>query len=324
MLSDLPDTLQTFFYPQVEQLAMRETRAEFGGCAVLPEKTGEGYLWVASLGPHCLLSVHDFMLNEEVPLVEYPESSFALCLMTTNMAHLAPVPPFRAEGEENVIAFRQPDGTTRFTMPKRSRCHSTTLCFLPEYFDYASSITGADPDQIKKRFEHASPNGLPPSIRRCLRALAPKLRGDDGTALRYASLALESLSLMMESADVSVPSREVELVRQALEIMEAHLAERVTLDDVAGRLFVSRSTLCKAFRDVEGCGVLEKLSRLRMERASELLRGSDLAVADIATAVGFAHQSSFCAAFKRTFGLSPSQVRSREGVVAFRGSGERW
>lgn len=312
MLSDLPDTLQTFFYPQVEQLAMRETQAEFGGRAVLPEEVGDGYLWVASLGPYCLLSVHDFMLAEEIPLVEYPQSSFALCLMTPNMARLAPVPPFYTEEKESVVAFRQLDGTTRFTMPKRSRCRSTTLCFLPEYFDYASSVTGVDPDQIKERFEHASSDLWSPSIRRCLRALTPRTQDDGGTALRYASLALESLSLMMEPVGTfAPPPHEAQLVRRALEIMEAHLAERVTLDGLAGQLFVSKSTLCKAFRRAEGCGVLEKLTRLRMERASELLREGDLPVADIASAVGFAHQSSFCAAYKRAFGLSPSQARAR-------------
>lgn len=312
MLSDLPDTLQTFFYPQVEQLAMRETRAEFGGRAVLPEEVGDGYLWVTSLGPYCLLSVHDFMLAEEIPLVEYPQSSFALCLMTPNMARLAPVPFVGTEEEESVVAFRQLDGTARFTMPKRSRCRSTTLCFLPEYFDYVSSVTGVDPGQIKERFEHGSPDLWSPSLRRCLRALAPRPQGDGGTALRYAALALESLSLMMEHGGVSAPQlREVELVRQALEIMESRLAERMTLDGLAAQLFVSKSALCKAFRKVEGLSVSEKLTRLRMERAFELLKGNSLPVADVASAVGFAHQSSFCAAYKRAFGFSPSQTRAR-------------
>lgn len=312
MLAELPDTLQTFFYPQVEQLRMRETRAEFGGCAVLPEELGDGYLWVAALGPHCLLSVHDFALKEEVHLKEYPQSSYALSLMTANMAELAPVPPFQTEQEENLVAFEQSDGETCFKMPMRSRCHSTTLCFLPEYFDHAASITGVAPDTIKDRFRKASPGSLPLQLRCCLRSLSPNPRSGGDAAIRYASLAFDSLSMLMQpSHDTPAQHHERKLVSSAIDAMSEHLADKMTLDDLAAELYVSKSTLCKAFRKVEGKGASETLAQLRMQRATDLLAKSSLTIGEIAKEVGFAHQSSFCKAYKHHCGISPTCARAR-------------
>lgn len=311
MLAELPDTLQTFFCPQIEQLRMRETRAELGGCAVLPEELGDGYLWVAALGPYCLLSVHDFTLKEEIRLKEYPHSSYALCLMTANMAELAPVPPFQAEQDDNLVAFEQSDGETCFKMPMRSRCHSTTLCFLPEYFDHAASITGVDPEAIKDRFRKAAPGSLPLQLRCRLRSLSPNPRGGDDVAVRYASLAFDSLSMMMRPPhNTQARQQERELVSCAIDAMSEHMADKVTLDDLAASLYVSKSTLCKAFRDVEGKGASEVMAHLRMQRASELLVESSLPIGDIAKAVGFAHQSSFCKAYKRHCGISPTCART--------------
>lgn len=309
MLADVPDTLQTFFYPQVEQLGMHETRAEFGGYATLPRDVGEGYLWVTGLGPYCLLSVHDFVLREEVPLREYPESSFALSLMTANMAKLAPVHSFHSGEGEDVVAFRQSSEATCFTMPKRSRCHSTTLCFLPEYFDCISSVAGIDPDKVKHRFDRLTCEAVSPQVQNCLRLLKPHPHGSESVALHYASVALKSLSVLMASTEELPSLRDRELADNALTYMQKHLADRLTLDELAAELFVSKSTLGKAFRAAEGTGVLEKLAQLRMEKATELLTSTSLSVGEIATHVGYAHQSSFTAAYRRHYGISPVQGR---------------
>ena len=313
MLANVPDTLQTFFAPQIEQLGLREIRAEFGGWADLPADLGEGYLWVAGLGPYCLLSVHDFTLRESVPLKEYPADSFALSLMTANMAELAPVPSFPAKREENILAFHQSDEEVHFTMPGKTRCRSTTLCFLPEYFDRAAALTDVDPNELRHRFEQAAPNLLPSAMRACLRSLRPNPQGGSEAALRYAGLALEALSLITEPMPLpQATSRERELVNHARTLMKERLAKRFTLEDLAGQLFVSKSTLCKAFRHVEGKGPSEVMTQLKMNHARRLLLESDLPISAIAFEVGFAHQSSFCDAYKRYYGMSPLQARRFE------------
>lgn len=313
VLADVPEQLQTLFLPQVEQLRMREERATFGGLAVLPEDAGTGYLWVAALGEHCLLSAHDFTLRTDIPLTEYPTDSYALSLMSKSMTALAPVPAIPKPAEDNVLAFRQRPETTSFTLPAHVRCRSTTLCFMPEYFEQAANLTGMDPDALKSALASATPNALPPAVRACLKTLAPRKAGSDAEGLRYAAKALEALSYLTNAPSSVCPPEATEaqrqLVAQAVSFMEAHLSEKITLKRLEAELFASRSRICAAFRAVQNEGAMECLTRLRMQHAEELLAGDGLSVSEAAQAVGFAHQSSFCDAFKRHTGLSPTAWR---------------
>lgn len=327
MLADVPDKLQTFFRPQVEQLGMREEGSAFGGYATLPAELGEGYLWVAGLGENCLVSVHDFTLRADVPLREYPVESYAMSLMSESMAHLAPVaasmPVNAPRVEENLVAFHQRDETTELVLPGRTRCRSTTLCFLPAYFEQVSALTGADPETMAAALARGGINGLPPQVARCLKMLTPVegRRGSERAALGYAARALEALAHAVgdaterEAQGEEGSERERRLVDEALALMEARMGEKLVLSQVANELFVSRTALCDAFRSVVGKGAAACLADVRMERARELLVSTELPVSEIAARVGFAHQSSFCTAFKNRYRTSPTTLR-RAGMTA--------
>jgi LacI family transcriptional regulator len=51
--------------------------------------------------------------------------------------------------------------------------------------------------------------------------------------------------------------------------------------------------------------------RVRLENARELLRRTDLSLADIAARTGFEYMSYLSRAFKRAFGENPSDFRAR-------------
>lgn len=70
------------------------------------------------------------------------------------------------------------------------------------------------------------------------------------------------------------------------------------------------------FRMVLGRGIREHIEDLRMRAADQLLRETDLEVYLVAMAVGYDHQETFCRAFHRHFGDSPSRAREngRENV----------
>ena len=64
------------------------------------------------------------------------------------------------------------------------------------------------------------------------------------------------------------------------------------------------------FHKVVGPSFREYLCRVRVEESKRLLLSTDYTLADIAAAMGFADQSSFCKAFKRIMGISPGKYRS--------------
>lgn len=109
-----------------------------------------------------------------------------------------------------------------------------------------------------------------------------------------------------------------EIVRRATEYMQANFSQPVFIDEVAKAAFYSPVQLRRAFRKVTGQSVLVYLNGLRLERARQMLRDTDLSIAEISLSTGFSDPAYFATAFKRLAGLTPMQFRagSRENSAA--------
>jgi transcriptional regulator GlxA family with amidase domain len=57
------------------------------------------------------------------------------------------------------------------------------------------------------------------------------------------------------------------------------------------------------------------LLALRLDAARRMLVETDRSIKEIAAAIGYAHASHFSTAFRRQFGVTPSQQRERAGGV---------
>lgn len=102
----------------------------------------------------------------------------------------------------------------------------------------------------------------------------------------------------------------VETVRNAQRVIAAHLDENLTLQDIADRVYASRTYLCIAFKQQTGQSVGAYLRACRVERAKELLADTAAPISEIARTVGYQRQSSFSEAFRKETGASPSEWRA--------------
>jgi transcriptional regulator GlxA family with amidase domain len=98
-------------------------------------------------------------------------------------------------------------------------------------------------------------------------------------------------------------------VTRALGLLHDAPAARWTVASLAKKVGTSRAVLARRFRAITGLSPLRYLSRVRMERATELLLTSDLSLAEIAREVGYDSEFSFNRAFKRNRGLPPGIFR---------------
>lgn len=116
---------------------------------------------------------------------------------------------------------------------------------------------------------------------------------------------------------VSGPQRGI--VQDAQEYFRAHLAERITLADVAGHLRMSPSAFSHRYAEESGQSPMAALAGLRIEMAKGLLlRGLKMEV--IARHAGFCDAFHLSKAFKNRCGLSPSRFRRDLGRIAARGA----
>ena len=73
--------------------------------------------------------------------------------------------------------------------------------------------------------------------------------------------------------------------------MQCHLAERLRVDKLARLAAMSQSTLLRAFKEAFGCGPAKYFASLRLSRAAELFRTTNLTVGEVAWKTGFFDES---------------------------------
>lgn len=96
----------------------------------------------------------------------------------------------------------------------------------------------------------------------------------------------------------------------AIRLMEDHIAEPLSLEQLARICGISPRQLQRHFHSDLDRSVVQHYLRIRLSKAEELLRQSRLSITEIAFATGFASQSNFARAFRNAYGESPSQRRS--------------
>lgn len=92
--------------------------------------------------------------------------------------------------------------------------------------------------------------------------------------------------------------------------IDRHLADELSVDDLAEREHVSARTLTRRFREQTATTPLQYLLRARVRRAQELLEATDDSVEGIARRCGFASATAFRERFRRVVGVSPQRYRA--------------
>ncbi|TBL70332.1 AraC family transcriptional regulator [Paenibacillus thalictri] len=100
------------------------------------------------------------------------------------------------------------------------------------------------------------------------------------------------------------------LMERATSLLQEHYMEDLSLEECAERLSASPYTLSRTFKQITGVNFVDFLMTLRIEKAKELLIGTQLKISEVARQVGYQH-SYFNKIFKGTVGLTPTQYREQ-------------
>jgi AraC-like DNA-binding protein len=111
---------------------------------------------------------------------------------------------------------------------------------------------------------------------------------------------------MLEQSNSEPP-----LVLKAREYIEQHKSEEFSLADVAKAAGASVFHFCKVFHKATGLKFTDYVARVRLEDARNRLLNPNLRISEIAYDVGFQSLTQFNRTFKRVFGQSPTEFRSR-------------
>ncbi len=93
--------------------------------------------------------------------------------------------------------------------------------------------------------------------------------------------------------------------------MAANPGNHHTVDSLAEKACLSRSTFMARFRRLIGRSPMSILRELRMRQATKQLAANQLSIDQVARSSGYDSRSSFVRAFRKSYGCDPSEYRAR-------------
>lgn len=125
------------------------------------------------------------------------------------------------------------------------------------------------------------------------------------------SIATELMVHMSRCWQGNLVEEKPELLDRIMGHVESHLAEKITLPDIAARFWVSQSTISQLFRKKMGISFYRYVTLRRLTEAKVLIK-TGIPMDQVSIAVGFQDYSTFYRAFKSEFGISPAQFRKMQ------------
>ena len=104
-------------------------------------------------------------------------------------------------------------------------------------------------------------------------------------------------------------SKEYQLVQAMIQYMHNNLQLNIGLQEIASHVNMGVSSVSTIFKEETGTTVYDYLTSLRIDKACELLKDSNLKIADIALLVGYQNENSFIRVFRKNKSITPGKFR---------------
>jgi len=131
------------------------------------------------------------------------------------------------------------------------------------------------------------------------------------SVVRLLTIFAQHLSLVSNQLLVRNANAEPPAITRAKQFIKEHQADEISLGDVAKAVNTSTFYFCKMFKKATGLNFTDYLSRVRVEKARNLLLNPNLRISEIAFTAGFQSLSHFNRVFRRIAGESPSRYREK-------------
>lgn len=127
------------------------------------------------------------------------------------------------------------------------------------------------------------------------------------------SISAEIYGIMCALSSPERPGREDgrrQQVEKAERYMAEHLDRNLSVQEIADAVSMSSSHFTKVFREATGIAPYDCLLNIRLERAKDLLRRTDLSVSEVAYRCGFNSDANFISFFRKRTDVTPLKFRN--------------
>jgi AraC-like DNA-binding protein len=129
--------------------------------------------------------------------------------------------------------------------------------------------------------------------------------------LLHILILLFSYGYIRESDDSHISSENRRHIKSALEYITDHYSEKISISEMAQLAGFSENYFMSLFRQYVGMSCIQYVNHYRIQKAAHALEETTKSVSEIAMIHGFDNISYFNLQFRRTFGMTPREFRSK-------------
>jgi transcriptional regulator GlxA family with amidase domain len=100
-------------------------------------------------------------------------------------------------------------------------------------------------------------------------------------------------------------------IKEAQEFIEKNIAERILVDELAGKVAIGRRSFERRFKHATNNTVLEYIQRIKIEAAKHNFETSRKNINEVMFDVGYTDSKTFRTTFKKVTGLTPVEYRNK-------------
>jgi two-component system response regulator YesN len=129
---------------------------------------------------------------------------------------------------------------------------------------------------------------------------------------RFDDLCVWIVKVLDTFLDVAAENRNMKnakVIHDAVEYITANYNKNLVLEEVAQVVYLSPYYLSHLFRSELGCTFVEYVTKIRIETAKKLMRGSNNSLSEISEEIGYKDSGYFSKVFRKSEGMTPSQYR---------------
>jgi signal transduction histidine kinase/ligand-binding sensor domain-containing protein/DNA-binding response OmpR family regulator len=124
-------------------------------------------------------------------------------------------------------------------------------------------------------------------------------------------------SVYLQPSAVAVTPSDEHFLTKAIAVVEQNfLNPKFDVEALEDALNMSKMQLYRKLKSLTDCSANDFIRQIRLKRAAQLLRDSDLPISEVAYAVGIQDPAYFARIFKKTFGKAPSEFNNQLGKVS--------